>query len=132
MIRKGEEGLFLLFLPLPWLERETDEKRLKKKNTWKRIQHSGWITEEGGETAIHREKRRDLQQFGGGSLKEGWKVDSWMKGGFFIFREIDIFGKGTIDQPHHSLYTFSMHKKIWKNRRILKKNKGDDIWTDRW
>ena len=70
---------------------------------WKRIEHSGWIAERGGEAIIRREKRRDLQQFGmRGSSKEGWRVDLWMKGGFFIFREIDVFGKGTIDQPHHS------------------------------
>ena len=36
------------------------------------------------------------------SSKKGWRVDSRMKAGFFIFREIDVFGKGTINQPHHS------------------------------
>ena len=66
-----------------------------------------------------KEERRPYIEEGGdhwrkvGGWIHGWKVD------FFIFREINVFGKGTINQPHHSWYTFSTH---W--RKII----GNGFW----
>ena len=81
VIRKGEEGLFLLFLPLPWLERETDEKRLKKKTRGRGSSILDGLPKKGERQPYTGRKEEISNSLGEDHRKKvgrwihGWKVD---------------------------------------------------------
>ena len=81
------------------------EKRLKKRKKEKEEERargtgSSILERRGRGCHTQRVKKRSSTLWRRSS-KNGWRVDSRMKAGFFIFREIDVFGKRTINQPHH-------------------------------